>query len=186
MLRATIVCADGDSVFEAWNRCASGFHIGRLKNSFGTTKHQPPNMLLNVHFTPPGCIPMVGEIQIHLHGVFELKAHNHRYYELRRAPTIDAVLTENQELLADLKNRARAGEPLTIEGDDVEVGREGSLMTTYDNPMHPDAAGAARRGSRRKSSPIVGRGEVAQGSSGDAGSGDVELVTAPNGRVYIV
>ena len=52
MVRAMIVCVDSDGVLEAWKRCASGFDIktghGRCKNEFGTTKHKPPDMLLNV------------------------------------------------------------------------------------------------------------------------------------------
>ena len=84
MIRATIVCVDGDGVLEAWKRCSAetGFRItndhGRMKNTFGTNKHQPPDMLLNVQFEMPDCLPLVAEIQIHLLGIFKLKARGAR------------------------------------------------------------------------------------------------------------
>ena len=88
MIRSTIVCVDGDGILEAWHRCSadSGFRItpdhGRLKNSFGTKKHQPPDMLLNVHVDEtPDRLPIVAEVQIHLLGIYQLKELNHRYCE---------------------------------------------------------------------------------------------------------
>ena len=83
MIRATIVCIDGDAVFEAWKRCSSdaGFRItpdhGRLKNSFGT-KNELPKMLCNVHIEEKGYLPCVAEIQILLHDIYEIKNMSHR------------------------------------------------------------------------------------------------------------
>ena len=56
-------------------------------------------MLINVHID--GRLPVVAEIQIHLLGVFKLKELNHRYYEVRRAPSIEALLAENQKVALD-------------------------------------------------------------------------------------
>ena len=87
MLRATVVCASGEGILEAWRRISApdGFDIlrghGRLKNSFGTKGHQPPNMLLNVHFQMPGYLPVTAEVQIHLFGIFNLKARFNRASE---------------------------------------------------------------------------------------------------------
>ena len=83
MIRATIVCVDGDGVLEAWKRCASdaGFRItpehGRLKNSFRSAE-ELPKLLCNVILYEAGYLPAVAEIQILLLGIYKVKSLNHR------------------------------------------------------------------------------------------------------------
>ena len=78
MLRAHLVGIDGEAVLEAWTRCCSRFDIteehGFLNNSFNTSAHRPPFILTNVHLDMPDhALTAVGEIQIHLLAVFNLK-----------------------------------------------------------------------------------------------------------------
>ena len=83
MIRATIVCVDGDGILEAWKRCSSdaGFRItpehGRLKNSFRSAD-ELPKLLCNVQLENEGYLPTVAEIQILLLGIYQVKTLNHR------------------------------------------------------------------------------------------------------------
>ena len=130
ILRATIVCVDGESILEAFNRCSRHFMItpehGRAKNDFGTSV-PVPRMLLNVIVDDPDSLPVIAEIQIHLLGIYKIKELNHRCeclrarassdlmpglsftvplnicssadYEVRRAPSMEALLKENQKFI---------------------------------------------------------------------------------------
>ena len=134
MIRATIVCVDGDGILEAWTRCSSdaGFRItpdhGRVKNSF-RSEGELPKLLCNVHMDElAGYLPIVAEIQILLLGVYEIKSFNHRkcarrvrvarhhgsplagFYRIRRAPSIEVLLAENEAKLLKQSSDAAAAE----------------------------------------------------------------------------
>lgn len=115
MIRATIVCVHGDGILEAWKRCSSdaGFRItpdhGRVKNSF-RSKGELPKLLCNVHMDElAGYLPIVAEIQILLLGVYEIKSFNHRFYRIRRAPSLEALLAENETKLLERRARGETG-----------------------------------------------------------------------------
>lgn len=105
MIRATIVCVDGDGILEAWKRCSSdaGFRItpdhGRVKNSF-RSKDELPKLLCNAMVYVAGYLPIVAEIQILLLGVYEIKSFNHREFA-RRCRAAGHHGTPNRRLLPD-------------------------------------------------------------------------------------
>ena len=84
-LRAKIEAPTGDAFANVANMIISTFDVreghGRLKNNLTTTRHQPPNLLINVVIVPPGQTPITAEIQIYLGGIQVLL--EHRYYEAR-------------------------------------------------------------------------------------------------------
>ena len=69
MLRATVVCADGDALLAVYRAIEVAFGLregnGRLKNLLGTKAPTPPRMLLNVVLPHEGGA-VVAEIQLHL------------------------------------------------------------------------------------------------------------------------
>ena len=150
MLRATIVCADGKSVLEAWQRCSSadGFNItpehGRLLNHFGTTDPRPPNMLLNAHVERVGCLPIAAEVQIHLLGIFELKEHHHRYYEIRRANSIAELIKENETALSILESEPSARLLTQSSNPILEDVDMGELAATHASKTMPEFEMAAQ------------------------------------------
>ena len=79
VLRATIVCSDGDTLLEAWSLISSptGFDVrpgnGRLKNLMATTLPRPPCMLINVIVdSDDGHRPVLAEVQIELRSIIKL------------------------------------------------------------------------------------------------------------------
>ena len=91
VLRATIVCADGDHLLEAWTLIASpaGFDVrpgnGRLKNLMATPLHRPPCMLINVIVdSDDGHRPVLAEVQIELRSIIELAMAQHKARAIRR------------------------------------------------------------------------------------------------------
>ena len=54
---------------------------GRMKNNLMSTKHQPPNLLMNVVICPPDMQPITAEIQLYLQEIEELNEHH--YYEVQ-------------------------------------------------------------------------------------------------------
>ena len=79
----------------------------RMKNKFGLWRaaahgdatppapddYQPPNIHMNLLFTAEGSLPIVCELQIqHERVMLELAPVQHKYYEIRRAADIDALL----------------------------------------------------------------------------------------------
>ena len=107
VLRATIVCADGDTLLEAWGLISSptGFDVrpehGRLKNLMATTLPRPPCMLINVIVdSDDGNRPVLAEVQIELRSIIELAMAQHKARAIRRvlshlvihfAPPLSAV-----------------------------------------------------------------------------------------------
>jgi len=99
VLRATIVCSDGDTLLEAWSLISSptGFDVrpgnGRLKNLMATTLPRPPCMLINVIVdSDDGHRPVLAEVQIELRSIIELAMAQHKYYEIRRAKTVVEII----------------------------------------------------------------------------------------------
>ena len=91
VLRATIVCADGDTLLEAWTLISSptGFDVrpgnGRLKNLMATTLPRPPCMLINVIIdSDDGHRPVLAEVQIELRSIIELAMAQHKARTSRR------------------------------------------------------------------------------------------------------
>ena len=84
-LRCTIEAPNGDAFADATRAIMTSFDMregnGRMKNNLMTTKHQPPNLLMNVVIRPPGMSPITAEIQVYLQEIEELN--EHRYYEVR-------------------------------------------------------------------------------------------------------
>ena len=98
VLRATIVCADGDTLHAAWVAVSSpaGFDVrpghGRLKNLMATTLPRPPCMLINcIIDSDDGHRPVLAEVQIELHSIIQLAMAQHKYYEIRRAKTTNEI-----------------------------------------------------------------------------------------------
>ena len=103
VLRATIVCSDGDTVLEAWSLISSptGFDVrpgnGRLKNLIATTLPRPPCMLINVIVdSDDGHRPVLAEVQIELRSIIELATAQHKVRAVRhilsRIPLLLVVL----------------------------------------------------------------------------------------------
>ena len=91
VLRATIVCADGDFLLKAWSLISSptGFDVrpgnGRLKNLMATTLPRPPCMLINVIVdSDDGHRPVLAEVQLELRSIIELAMAQHKVRALRR------------------------------------------------------------------------------------------------------
>ena len=91
VLRATIVCSDGDTLLEAWSLISSptGFDVrpgnGRLKNLMATTLPRPPCMLINVIVdSDDGHRPVLAEVQIELRSIIELAMAQHTARMVRR------------------------------------------------------------------------------------------------------
>ena len=91
VLRATIVCSDGDTLLEAWSLISSptGFDVrpgnGRLKNLMATTLPRPPCMLINVIVdSDDGHRPVLAEVQIELRSITELAMAQHKARTSRR------------------------------------------------------------------------------------------------------
>ena len=111
MLRATIVCANGDSYGLALQRVIATFDLregnGRLKNMLNTTAMMPPRILINCAVRAPGCPPIIAEVQVYLDGIKKIADLQHRYYEIRRATAVSELVAE-----ADLQaTRAEAEAP---------------------------------------------------------------------------
>ena len=85
-LRAKIRAPDGDVFTDATDAIMSAFDVregnGRFKNNLMTTKHQPPNVLINLVLRPPNMPPITAEVQIYLSQVEELVEHH--YYEVHQ------------------------------------------------------------------------------------------------------
>ena len=98
VLRVTICCVDGDAVFLAVQRIVEVFDLrdgnGRLKNMLGTRKHMPPRILINCVVRAANCTPIMAEIQVYLASIKHLADLQHRYYEIRRATGVDALIAE--------------------------------------------------------------------------------------------
>ena len=84
-LRAKIEAPNGDALADATDAILTSFGVregnGRMKNNLMTSKHQPPNLLINVVVRPPDMPPITAEVQVYLQEVEELN--EHRYYEVR-------------------------------------------------------------------------------------------------------
>ena len=88
-LRATIEAHDGGAFVNAADAIMSKFGVregnGRFKNNLMMTKHQPPNVLINLVVCPPDMPPITAEVQIYLREIEELNEHH--YYEVREILT---------------------------------------------------------------------------------------------------
>ena len=100
VLRATIVCADGDTLLEAWSLISSptGFDVrpgnGRLKNLMATTLPRPPCMLINVIVdSDDGHRPVLAEVQIELRSIIELAMAQHKVRAIRRGLSHEAFFS---------------------------------------------------------------------------------------------
>ena len=101
ILRGMIVCGTPAQLWAAWCAVRDGFDVreghGRLKNNFrlkdGEVRlKKPPDMLINVVVEKEGCMPVVGEIQIHYRPTLELKEREvHLMYEIIRAGGIEEL-----------------------------------------------------------------------------------------------
>ena len=76
LCRASVVCLNYDAFHHAWSSIEEGFDVreghGRLKNNLNEDS-RPQDLLVNVVIEPPGCWPIVGEVQIHQKGILVLK-----------------------------------------------------------------------------------------------------------------
>lgn len=150
LLRATVVCADMDAFAEAWQRVVATFDVrgdhGRLKNNLFTSAKRPPDLLVNVSVEPPGYLPVMGEVQIHLLEILQLKESGfHRMYEIGRAPDLAALLEEAKKESApthDPEPNVEAAAVLPADEGNFEMqDLHGSAnRTTFDsvNPMREE------------------------------------------------
>ena len=85
VLRCTIEAPNGDAFADATKAIMTSFSMregnGRMKNNLMSTKHQPPNLLMNVVICPPDMPPITAEIQLYLQEIEELNEHH--YYEVQ-------------------------------------------------------------------------------------------------------
>ena len=83
-LRCKIEAPDGNSFVRVIESIMAAFDVrlgnGRFKNNLRTTKHQPPNILINIVVCPPGLPSITAEVQIYLMNIQQLI--EHRYYEV--------------------------------------------------------------------------------------------------------
>ena len=100
MLRATIICGDGDAFSIAVQNIIKVFDVrdgnGRLKNMLGTTKPMPPRVLINVVVRASGCQPAVAEVQIYPSSIKAEADMGHVYYEITRARSLQELITEKK------------------------------------------------------------------------------------------
>ena len=100
MLRATIICGDGDAFSIAVQNIIKVFDVrdgnGRLKNMLGTTKPMPPRILFNVVVHASGCQPAVAEVQVYLSSIKAQADMGHVYYEITRASSLKELITEKK------------------------------------------------------------------------------------------
>ena len=93
-LRCTIECPDVQSMLRSWRRLRAVFRIrkgrGRLKNNL-LANNKPPDMLVNLSFTPDIGMDMMAECQIHLRPLHVLKQEHHFFYEIFRAGRIQEL-----------------------------------------------------------------------------------------------
>ena len=152
MLRATIICSDGDSLAEALQRTIAMFDVrdgnGRLKNMLGTTRHMPPHILINAIVRAPGCLAMTAEIQIHLDRIKKITEDQHRYHEVRRASGLSELIAESDTKASKVRQEATFRKSV---GDKAPWGLDADALANWldEHWVNSDALPANQQQERR-------------------------------------
>ena len=94
ILRASYVCLTAKDVIETFRSLNTSeyFRVIRLKNKIGNNE-APYNLHVNLLFHPPELKdPILCEVQIYPHDVFEMQHQQHLLYQFKRAPSVRHLL----------------------------------------------------------------------------------------------